>query len=129
MSNKPPFWVHIKSTCTRNGKIRNIIMTEEEFIKSKVINDNGYEPHSCEMVAKADALRAIEMVRNEAINSVWHDASEHPTIDNTDIIIVHNNHIRSDFWCNFVDWNKFVRTTKLEYWAYVKDLLPKENEK
>lgn len=58
------------------------------------------------------------------INSVWHDASELPTIDNTDIVIAHNNQIRSEFWCNFVDWDKFVRTTKLEYWAYVKDLLP-----
>lgn len=64
------------------------------------------------------------------INSVWHDASEQPTIDNTDIVIAHNNHIRSEFWCNFADWDKFVRTTKLEYWAYVKDLLPiKEEEK
>lgn len=40
-------------------------MTPEEFIQSKVINDNGYEHHSCEMVAKADALRAIDMARNE----------------------------------------------------------------
>lgn len=51
-------------------------MTAEEFIQSKVINDNGYEHHSCEMVAKADAIRAIEMAQNEKINSVWHDANE-----------------------------------------------------
>lgn len=64
------------------------------------------------------------------INSVWHDASEQPTIDNADIVIAYNNHIRSEFWCNFADWDKFVKTTKLEYWAYIKDLLPiKEDEK
>lgn len=44
-------------------------MTPEEFIQSKVINDNGYEHHSCEMVAKADALRAIDMARNEKTKS------------------------------------------------------------
>lgn len=44
-------------------------MTPEEFIQSKVINDNGYEHHSCEMVAKADALRAIDMARNENKNN------------------------------------------------------------
>lgn len=58
------------------------------------------------------------------INSVWHNANEQPTIDNVDIVIAYNNRIRSEFWCNFADWDKFVRTTKLEYWAYVKDLLP-----
>lgn len=40
-------------------------MTPEEYINSKVINDNGYEHHSCEVVPKSDALRAIDMARNE----------------------------------------------------------------
>lgn len=40
-------------------------MTAEEFIKSKVINDNGYDKHPCEMVSKFDALTAIAMARDE----------------------------------------------------------------
>lgn len=45
-------------------------MTPEEFIQSKVINDNGYEHHSCEVVTKSDALKAIEMTRKEKTNAV-----------------------------------------------------------
>ncbi len=51
-------------------------MTPEEFIKSKVIYDNGYEPHSCEMVPKAVALRAIEMSRNMTLNEYQNKALE-----------------------------------------------------
>lgn len=53
-----------------------MIMTAEEYIKSKVIYDNGYEPHSCEIVAKADALRAIEMARNMTLNEYQNKALE-----------------------------------------------------
>lgn len=45
-------------------------MTPEEYIESKVIRDNGYEHHSCEMVSKYDALKAIEMARNGNTNNV-----------------------------------------------------------
>lgn len=44
-------------------------MTAEEYINGKVINDNGYEHHSCEIVSKYDALKAIEMARNEKTNN------------------------------------------------------------
>lgn len=56
---------------SRLGKIikKNIIMTAEEYLKSKIIYDNGYEPHSVEVVSKIDALKAIEMVRNEKVNN------------------------------------------------------------
>lgn len=44
-------------------------MTAEEYLKSKIIHDNGYEPHSVEVVTKIDALKAIQMVRNEKVNN------------------------------------------------------------
>ena len=44
-------------------------MTAEEYLNSKVIKDNGYEMHSAEVVSKLDALKAIDMARNEKSNS------------------------------------------------------------
>lgn len=56
---------------SRLGKIikKNINMTAEEYLNSKIIYDNGYEPHSVEVVTKIDALKAIEIVRNEKENN------------------------------------------------------------
>ena len=45
-------------------------MEAEEYINSKVIKDNGYEYHSCEVGTKEDAIRAIEMARNEKTNAI-----------------------------------------------------------
>lgn len=44
-------------------------MTAEEYLNSKVIKDNGYEMHSAEVVSKLDALKAIDMARNEKSNN------------------------------------------------------------
>lgn len=40
-------------------------MTAEDFIKSKIVRDSGYDKHSCEMVSKFDAMTAISMAREE----------------------------------------------------------------
>lgn len=95
-------------------------MTAEEFIKSKVINDNGYEQHSCEIVAKRHALTAIEMARKETINSVWHDASEQPS-KFCDLLLIKLNNGEYDLG--------YEVPAKAASWAYVRDLLPKEEEK
>lgn len=95
-------------------------MTPEEFIKSKVIYDNGYEPHSCEIVAKRHALTAIEMARKETINNVWHDASEKPT-KFCDLLLIKLNNGEYDLG--------YKVPAKAASWAYVRDLFAiKEGE-
>lgn len=125
-------------------------MTPEEFIKSKVINDNGYEHHSCEIVAKRHALTAIEMARKETINSVWHDASERPQIygeyENDlypKIPCLVLGHLSTGYGYGVRYWNVAEQVWDdeqsdyfgctmylIEKWAYLDDLLPtKEGEK
>lgn len=111
-------------------------MTAEEFIQSKVINDNGYEQHSCEMVAKRHALTAIGMARNEAINSVWHDVDECIIKPGFILIEFQNKYeLCYSIWrVKSTDiaaaWDKFMKENKAIRYAYIKDLLPiNENDK
>lgn len=110
--------------------MENKIMTPEEYINSKVIYDNGYEQHSCEVVAKADALRAIEMVRNEKINSVWHDGKEMPDFKKDFIYQAVRAsgevYYGSSTLFEEDEWEFMKEFTTIERWAYVRDLLPEE---
>jgi hypothetical protein len=98
-------------------------MTAEEFIQSKVINDNGYEHHSCEMVAKADAIRAIEMAHREinctqcvklCINNVWHKPNNGEPSLYLMLIELNNGEFELDYTYDSANTKR---------WAYVKDLI------
>lgn len=58
------------------------------------------------------------------INSVWHDVSEKPQKNDVHIAVLNKYGIKTDFWCDFCGWEKYVRLDKIEKWAYIKDLIP-----
>lgn len=92
-------------------------MTAEEYIKSKRREDYP-GGHLCYTVSEKDALKAIEMARNEAINSGWHDATEKPKLGELIIVEVYGK-----IW----DYGKYDVCDTIHpkaRWAYVKDLLP-----
>lgn len=107
-------------------------MTPEEYIKSKtctIISDNFilqdplYHKVSKNVVEVSDAYTAIRMARNEAINSGWHDATEKPKLGELIIVEVYGK-----IW----DYGKYDVCDTIHpkaRWAYVKDLLPKEDER
>ena len=112
-------------------------MTAEEFIQSNVINDNGYEQHSCEMVAKRHALTAIGMARNETINSVWHDNNVMPKCNEDCLIIDEQGNIDYGYLV-YDDFNQeytfstdswYYTMGNIKKWAYAKELLPSNDRK
>lgn len=106
-------------------------MTPEEYIKSKRREDYP-GGHLCYTVSEEDALKAIEMARNEKTNSVWHDASEQPTRENENVIAIGEDDIVMPIrLCENIQesWNDRVKYLHIKKWAYVKDLLPKEGKK
>ena len=71
------------------------------------------------------------------LESLWHNASEEPLLEETEIIFINERdfaHIskRKDgrFSYSFVyySWDEYVNSLKIKKWAYVKDLLPKGGE-
>lgn len=58
------------------------------------------------------------------INSVWHDVSEKPQKNDVHIAVLNKYGIKTDFWCDFCGWEKYVRLDKIEKWAYIEDLIP-----
>lgn len=58
------------------------------------------------------------------INSVWHDVSEKPQKNDVLIAVLNKYGIKTDFWCDFCGWDKYVRLDKIEKWAYIEDLIP-----
>lgn len=62
------------------------------------------------------------------INSIWHDVSEKPKKNDVHIAVLNKYGIKTDFWCDFCGWEKYVRLDKIEKWAYIDDLLPTTEE-
>ena len=66
--------------------------------------------------------------------NVWHDPSEEPLLEETEIIFINERdfaYISESFGCTFsynledYYWEEYVNLLKIKKWAYVKDLLPK----
>lgn len=71
------------------------------------------------------------------LESLWHDASEEPLLEEMEIIFINERdfaHISKRnggaFSYTIVDyaWEGYVNTLKIKKWAYVKDLFPKGGE-
>ena len=72
------------------------------------------------------------------ISQVWHDASEKPLLEETEIIFINERgfaHISERNGGAFsytlvdYDWEGYVNTLRIKKWAYVSDLLPKGGQK
>ena len=66
------------------------------------------------------------------LNDVWHDASEEPQ-DRGKTLIISYTSIFDPVWLVFPnplkikdDWKRLVSRNKINKWAYVSDLIPKE---
>ena len=66
------------------------------------------------------------------LNDVWHDASEEPQ-DRSKTLIISYTSIFDPVWLVFPnplkikdDWKRLVSRNKINKWAYVSDLIPKE---
>lgn len=72
------------------------------------------------------------------LESLWHDASEEPLLEETEFIFINEQDFAyiskrngGAFSYTLVDyaWEGYVNTLKIKKWAYVKDLFPKGDEK
>lgn len=72
------------------------------------------------------------------LESLWHDASEEPLLEETEIIFINERdfaHIskrKGDHFSYayvYYSWEDYVNSLKIKKWAYVKDLFPKGGEK
>ena len=72
------------------------------------------------------------------LESLWHDASEEPLLEETEIIFINERdfaHISKrkggHFSYSYVyySWEDYVNSLKIKKWAYVKDLFLKGGEK
>ena len=72
------------------------------------------------------------------LERLWHDASEEPLLEETEIIFINERdfaHIskrkNGHFSYSFVyySWEEFVNSLKIKKWAYISDLLPKGGER
>ena len=71
------------------------------------------------------------------LESIWHDASEEPLLEEEIISISEygSAHISERFCCTFLYnledyyWEEFVNLLKISRWAYISDLLPKGGKK
>ena len=68
----------------------------------------------------------------------WHDASEEPLLEETEIIFINERdfaHISKrkgghfSYAYVYYSWEDYVNSLKIKKWAYVKDLFPKGGEK
>lgn len=75
-------------------------------------------------IGQDDLERAFENGADWRINSVWHDVSEKPQKNDVLIAVLNKYGIKTDFWCDFCGWDKYVRLDKIEKWAYIEDLIP-----
>lgn len=81
-------------------------------------------------------LHGIEFAE-ECQKNIWHDVSEIPNNRKHIIFITDPYTIKTGYipvcleHCKLNDdtWNKFIKDMNITKWAYVKDLLPKENKK
>ena len=70
--------------------------------------------------------------------NVWHDVSEEPLLEETEIIFINEQDIAyicerngGSFSYTLLDysWEEYVNSLKIKKWAYISDLLPKGGEK
>lgn len=72
------------------------------------------------------------------LESLWHDASEEPLLEETEIIFINERdfaHISKrkgghfSYAYVYYSWEEYVNSLKIKKWAYVKDLFTKGGEK
>ena len=72
------------------------------------------------------------------LESLWHDASEEPLLEDKEIIFLNeqdNAYISESFGGTFSYmledscWERYVNLLKISRWAYITDLLPKGGKK
>ena len=72
------------------------------------------------------------------LESLWHDASEEPLLEDKEIIFLTEQgvpYISESFGSTFSYmledsyWERYVNLLKISRWAYISDLLPKGGEK
>ena len=72
------------------------------------------------------------------LESLWHDASEEPLLEDKEIIFLNEQgipYISESFGGTFSYmledscWKRYVNLLKISKWAYINDLLPKGGEK
>lgn len=72
------------------------------------------------------------------LESLWHDASEEPLLEETEIIFINEQDFayiskrKGDHFSYayvYYSWEDYVNSLKIKKWAYVKDLFPKGGEK
>ena len=70
--------------------------------------------------------------------NVWHEASEEPLLEETEIIFINERdfaHISKrkgghfSYAYVYYSWEEYVNSLKIKKWAYISDLLPKGGEK
>ena len=71
--------------------------------------------------------------------NVWHDVSEEPLLEETEIIFINEQDIAhiskrkgeyfSYAFVLYCSWEEYVNSLKIKKWAYISDLLPKGGEK
>ena len=70
--------------------------------------------------------------------NVWHDPSEEPLLEETEIIFINERdfaHISKrkgghfSYAYVYYSWEEYVNSLKIKKWAYIKDLLPKGGKK
>ena len=60
------------------------------------------------------------------LESLWHDASEEPNIDEDVVLFDSCGNFVTEFYNGDVTWNNIVLFHKATMWAYKDDLLPKQ---
>ena len=72
------------------------------------------------------------------LESLWHDVSEEPLLEETEIIFINERnfaHISKrkgghfSYAYVYYSWEEYVNSLKIKKWAYISDLLPKGSEK
>lgn len=91
-----------------------------EFVKEDPFSNNSYY-YSIGFIAGYD----------HRINKFWHDATVEPMLNEFFVYCDENNQYETDCFHKelilTVNWEDYVAVKKLKRWAYMKDLVPKEN--
>ena len=120
-------------------------MTREEEIKHASKDYVNYlldkQEYHNEKYTEYDIKQAFEKGAEWADKhpkNVWHDVSEEPLLEETEIIFINEQDIAyicerngGSFSYTFLDysWEEYVNSLKIKKWAYISDLLPKGDER
>ena len=105
-------------------------MTREEIEKISVSEPYCFESDREEdwyQIGCIDGLKAADAEPN--LESLWHDASEEPNIDEDVALFDSCGNFVTEFYNGDVTWNNIVLFHKATMWAYISDLLPKGGKK